>query len=253
MAEAPGVGVGLSVAAIVVFFVSPIALLLVLVLALGRQTVMAMGLPLEVILQVVGLAAAILLLRVRGIALVPIIGRLRPLGRMVATGVGIGLLTFLVAHLGTVALLVLAGSSDVPDQAIMREVVAGGATLAFAVIAAVVLAPLAEELLFRGLLYRGLRDRMRVVPATLISSVLFAVIHIEIVASQPLGLVALVLAGAVMAIAYERTGSLLLPVVIHATYNGVGILLVVTFGRLGDELLPEGPVTVALLRSVGAW
>ncbi|MDA3023583.1 MAG: CPBP family intramembrane metalloprotease, partial [Actinomycetota bacterium] len=108
------------------------------------------------------------------------------------------------------------------------------------VIAAVVLAPVAEELLFRGLLHRGLRRRLRIVPATALSSVLFAVVHVDVALSQPLALVGLTLVGVILAVASERTGSLIVPVVIHAVHNAVTIAAVVVSTRLDLDLVGTG-------------
>jgi len=133
-------------------------------------------------------------------------------------------------------LVTLTGSEATPEQVLTEGIADTPAQLALAVLAAVVMAPLTEELLFRGLLHRGLRRRMRIVPAILLSSVLFAVVHVDVAASQPLALVGLTFVGIILALAHERTGSLLVPVVIHATHNAVTIVAVVVTSRLDLDL-----------------
>lgn len=263
-------GIGLSVAAIAVYLGGQVVLSLVagLLLVLGGLvdpdqldpdaggTVL---LAVAVLSQIAGIGAVLLLLRLRRVPLRHVTGRVRPVLRTVGVGAGIGVLTVIATTVVVTVLVTLSGSEDAPDQVLTRDIAEGGATLVLAAVAAVVIAPLIEELLFRGLLHRGLRARMRVVPATAISSLAFALIHVEVLFSQPVALVGLTIAGAVMAVAYERTGGLLMPVVIHATYNAVTIVAVVVAGRLEDLLPPGtlvttllGPVAGALVRSVGA-
>lgn len=81
---------------------------------------------------------------------------------------------------------------------------------------AAVIAPIAEELFFRGILQTflvGLFQRRWA--AIGLTSVTFGMIHLQQVHAIP----ALVLLGILIGYAYERTGSLLPPVVIHALFN----------------------------------
>lgn len=243
----PFVIIGLSAAAIAVYLLTQLALQLVVGLAfLGTGLIDSLLLDptaggvsllaLVVLSQVAGLLAALWLLRRRGVPLQPIVGPLRPVGRNVGIGVGLGLLAIVGSTLLVSLLVTLTGSEATPEQVLTEGIADTPARLVLAILAAVVMAPLAEELLFRGLLHRGLRRRMRLVPATLLSSVLFAVVHVDVVASQPLALVGLTFVGVILALAHERTGSLLVPVVIHATHNAVTIVAVVVTSRLDLDL-----------------
>ncbi len=78
----------------------------------------------------------------------------------------------------------------------------------------VILAPIAEELIFRGCLYRFLKGNMPVMGAVLLSSLLFGAIHLHLA-----GLPVLVAFGAVLCLVYERTGSLKAPILLHAFFN----------------------------------
>ena len=80
------------------------------------------------------------------------------------------------------------------------------------------LAPLAEEILFRGLLFGWLRRFWRILPATLLSAAIFGLIH----GIAPV-IVAAFVVGLALAYAYERTGSLWTPTIIHATQNCVAM------------------------------
>ncbi len=84
---------------------------------------------------------------------------------------------------------------------------------------AVVLAPLCEEFIFRGLLFRGLRRDLPLVWAAAASAAVFAIIH------PSLGVIPVFGLGLACALAYARTGWLLAPIVAHALYNGVVVLL----------------------------
>ena len=81
---------------------------------------------------------------------------------------------------------------------------------------AVAIAPLAEELFFRGLLQTFLvgiaRNRWLAIGLT---SVVFGIVHI----SQPHTILALAALGVLIGYAYERTGSLVAPIMIHAVFN----------------------------------
>jgi membrane protease YdiL (CAAX protease family) len=193
-------------------------------------------LALVVLSQIAGLLAAVGLLRLRGVPLRPVVGPMRPVARHVGIGVGLGLLAIIGSTLLVSLLVTLTGSEATPEQVLTEGIADTPVQLLLAVLAAVVMAPLAEELLFRGLLHRGLRRRMRIVPATLVSSVLFAVVHLDVAVSQPLALVGLTFVGVILALAHERTGSLLVPVVIHATHNAVTIVAVVVTSRLDVDL-----------------
>lgn len=83
----------------------------------------------------------------------------------------------------------------------------------------VVAAPVVEELVFRGVLYRFLKGRVKPWLALTISSLLFAVIHFNILQLLPLFLL-----GMLLGRAYERTGSLRVPVAFHAIFNFITTL-----------------------------
>jgi membrane protease YdiL (CAAX protease family) len=83
-------------------------------------------------------------------------------------------------------------------------------------IGAVVVAPIAEEAFFRGLLQTFLagvvRSRWLAIGLT---AVAFGIVHF----SQPHVIPALIVLGLLIGYAYERTGTLVVPVLIHAGFN----------------------------------
>jgi membrane protease YdiL (CAAX protease family) len=89
----------------------------------------------------------------------------------------------------------------------------------------VVVTPVFEELVFRGLLFGTLRRRLAPAPAAAISAGLFALAH----GYGVLGFAAVFWSGLLWAWAYDRTGSLVPPIIAHAVDNlsaAVAVLLV---------------------------
>lgn len=82
-------------------------------------------------------------------------------------------------------------------------------------VVAVVLAPLAEEVIYRGVLYGGLRGVLGRGGALAVSSAVFAAIHPDLSVTAPI-----LALGAVLAFVYERTGTLAAPIALHVAFNG---------------------------------
>ena len=88
------------------------------------------------------------------------------------------------------------------------------------VLVTVVVAPLAEELVFRGILYPAVKSAGFPRLALWGTSVLFATIHFNLSIFLPLLLLALVLAWL-----YEKTNNLLTTIVAHSLFNTVNLVL----------------------------
>ncbi len=83
-----------------------------------------------------------------------------------------------------------------------------------------ILGPVAEELFFRGFAYPAVRKRLGIKNAVILISVVFAMLHMNVVAFFPiLGL------GILLAYLYEKTGSLIPSIAVHIIHNSVVILL----------------------------
>lgn len=87
--------------------------------------------------------------------------------------------------------------------------------LAFAIVSACLLAPLAEELLYRGVLFRACWNRLGVMPAAILSSLVFAVLHFY----DGYGLASVGVFGLSAALLYVATGSLGAAIALHLLYN----------------------------------
>ena len=117
-----------------------------------------------------------------------------------------------------------------------------GLGIALAAASAVLVAPLAEELLFRGLLYRLARRTWGAWPAAVVSSLVFGLIH-----GEPWYLFGLIGLGLILAYLYEATGSLLAPVIAHALHNAVSLYLMLDQPDQLAEDLVLAPTDWALL------
>lgn len=98
--------------------------------------------------------------------------------------------------------------------------------IAVVLVFAVLFGPACEELIFRGYIYAVFKRYLGMWPAIFVSAALFAYIHANL-ASLP----ALFLLATCLALAYETSGSLAVPYVMHATFNflSLGALLYATF------------------------
>lgn len=129
---------------------------------------------------------------------------------------GIALLATLVVLGFEIGFLELIGIGDDETDVLGTD---GGfvAALAFS-LAAIVVAPVAEELFFRGFVYRALRNRMAVWAACSINAAVFSLVHVQYLATPAVFVVIAVFAvGACLA--YEYTGSIFAPIAMHAAFN----------------------------------
>jgi membrane protease YdiL (CAAX protease family) len=97
------------------------------------------------------------------------------------------------------------------------------------VITGATLVPLVEELVFRGVLLRAWTARFGVRRATVGTALAFGVLHHDVIGAVAFGIV--------MAVLYRRSGTLLVPIVVHVAYNTVTGIAMLMPG--GDEFAPR--------------
>lgn len=95
--------------------------------------------------------------------------------------------------------------------------------------ATIIFAPFVEELVFRGVIYKQIRDKMGVLAGTIISSLIFALMHfiISIANNDMSDLIFLPVYMApaiVFCMAYEKTNNIFISILIHLISNLNGIL-----------------------------
>jgi membrane protease YdiL (CAAX protease family) len=167
----------------------------------------------------------VILILARGGNLGSVFG-LRKIGLIKAVGLGIGLaLVALPLVFGVKALTVaLTGSQEAPQILVQKftSAVNGGdmRLMGLVALSACVIAPVTEEVLFRGIFYPVLARGFGRIPAAFFSAVFFALVHDTLTDVPNLAVLALC-----FTIAYEVTGSLLVPIFMHATFNGVSLLV----------------------------
>lgn len=87
-------------------------------------------------------------------------------------------------------------------------------------ISTIVLAPIAEEVLFRGLLYKAVKDAGHPLIAIYGVSLLFGLIHNNLAVAIPLAFF-----GVILTILYEITGNLLTPILTHSMFNCLNFVM----------------------------
>jgi len=130
-------------------------------------------------------------------------------------------LVYLVAHYLWLPILENLGIENAEEQEMVRMLRdSGDAALRIAIaLSAVVIAPVAEEVLFRGYLYPSVKAYSGGILAAVVSAGVFTAVHFNLV-----GLLPLFLFGLLLAAAYEATGSLWLPISIHALFNATTVV-----------------------------
>ena len=97
-------------------------------------------------------------------------------------------------------------------------------TIFFTLLAAVIVAPICEEVFFRGYLFGGLLRGMNVWLATLISALLFTLVHGDVGSAVPLLII-----GLILPVLRWRTGSLWPGIALHTLNNLIAALTVLPF------------------------
>lgn len=142
-----------------------------------------------------------------------------------------GVLTFLaVLPLATGSALVwerflqMLGLPTAPQELVnMLLQTKSPASIGFLIALAIVVAPVAEELVFRAGIFRYLRSCAPRWVAYVASAGLFALMHANWMSALPLFIL-----GLVFAASYERTGRMSVPMIAHALFNLNTLLLVLS-------------------------
>jgi membrane protease YdiL (CAAX protease family) len=107
------------------------------------------------------------------------------------------------------------------------------AGIIMAVVTVVAVAPLAEEIIFRGLLHRLTSSLWGAVPAALISSIVFGIVH-----GEPWFLFGLIGVGLVLAFIWETTRSVTACWLAHAVHNSISLWAMLN--HEGELAEPQG-------------
>lgn len=94
------------------------------------------------------------------------------------------------------------------------------------ILAAVIVAPIAEEIMFRGFIYGVLKRYTDGPFAAILSGLFFAITHSHVGSLVPLWVLAIIFCAA-----YEVTGCLLVPMLLHAIFNSTSISVMLFGGQ----------------------
>lgn len=102
-----------------------------------------------------------------------------------------------------------------------KDIAKGFGAIPIQILLIVILAPISEEFCFRGMLFGGLREKLPRIAAALLSGLIFGGLHaITGVSAVP----PLILFGFLLALLYEKTGSIVPGILLHMLNNSVALL-----------------------------
>jgi hypothetical protein len=132
------------------------------------------------------------------------------------TAIGLAFMAVLAFFVFAIAYQVIFRPENPQD--VVRDLGADQSTalLIAGAVLVIAVAPVCEELFFRGFLFRVLRIRMGFVLAASIDGVLFGLVHGALVIVPILAFL-----GFILCWAYERSGTLLVPIALHALNNAL--------------------------------
>ena len=128
---------------------------------------------------------------------------------------------FALNYLSQLIMINLGGEPTVQDSVLMVAQAEDTTEIALYMISVVVMAPIAEELLFRGVIYTSIKEAGHPRAAVFVSAVLFGAVHNSLALFLPLTMLAVVLVWI-----YEKTGRILAPIIMHATFNAINFGLI---------------------------
>ena len=122
-----------------------------------------------------------------------------------------------------------------PPQELIQLFGNGGDPIAITllILFAVLLAPIVEEVIFRGCIYRFLKSQTLIPSAQVISGILFALLHGNLMSFGPLLVV-----GILLAHVYESNGNLLVAISFHALFNSFSLLMLLLINQSSSLISP---------------
>ena len=146
------------------------------------------------------------------------------LGRVIGYGFCLAVLAIPLTYAAKIITIQVTGSQEAPQALVQKyhAAIEGNdlGLIGLIVLSACVVAPLSEELLFRGTFYPLLTRGFGRFFAAIVSALFFAFVHDTYTDVPGLAILALC-----FTLAYEVTGSLLVPIVMHATFNSMSLFV----------------------------
>ena len=151
-------------------------------------------------------------------------------GRILKWGLGAMIPVYIIIGLGNfITQLIIPSKEQVPEmQEIVQTMISSDdvtirITLLFS---AIIVAPMVEEIIFRGYIYPILKRYSHRLFAGFMTSLLFAVVH-----GHMEGLIPLLFLAIILTLCYEITGSIFVPILIHALFNGINSCFILTLSN----------------------
>lgn len=117
---------------------------------------------------------------------------------------------------------------EAPSSAVDKLIMEGDVSTNILLVVVVLVAPFAEEIFFRGYLYSAFKKAWGVNAGLFLSSLLFAMAHMELYSFIPIFFI-----GWILAYIFEKTKSLFPIIFLHAVYN---LILIIILLR-GQEMI----------------
>jgi membrane protease YdiL (CAAX protease family) len=137
---------------------------------------------------------------------------------------------FLLHSVSHFIIIKMGGDPSTQQAVQMVSAAENHAEIALQAFSVVFMAPIAEELLFRGVIYSSIKQIGYQRAAIAVSAILFATVHSSWALMLPLIVLACILVWL-----YEKTGSLIAPMVMHATFNAINFTLI----KLSPQLVQQ--------------
>ncbi len=177
--------------------------------------------------QVVTLAGALGTMQSSGRLSWRLAGPVRPQSKDVAVGVAVGVGGYVIVLLWAIAFGLVFGEPEPVEQSLLQDVSSSTPVIVTSVLAAVLMAPIVEEVVFRGVLFQALRRQVGLWPAALLSGVVWTAVHVELFppvgSFQPVAIGAIFLLAIWLAWIFHRTGTIVVAVLGHATFNAINL------------------------------
>jgi membrane protease YdiL (CAAX protease family) len=129
-------------------------------------------------------------------------------------------LKWTLAAIGAYLLFALAYSLLIVEPK-QEDIADGFGPVPVQILLIVIAAPISEEICFRGMLFGGLREKLPRLAAALIAAAIFGALHALTGISAVPPLIAF---GFVLALLYEKTGSIVPCILLHMLNNSVALL-----------------------------
>lgn len=157
-----------------------------------------------------------------------------PAWRDLGVGIAFGVVIYLTLGAGLgwlLTALVTAGGGELPEvQQNFRELASDTTLAPVFLVGAILLAPIAEELLYRGLLFQSLRSRLGAWPGIGLSAIVFGLTHLDptvTLGGNLLVFTTIFALGMALAWSFDKTGKLAIPILAHVIFNLVNATLLI--------------------------